>query len=338
MSGKKTGWFGRELPKHATSAWNPFPPPNPTPQLSKEYVYAGSRLLAVEDANATAAPPADIAVWRPTNGYWYIMGQTGSAQSFEAWGAAGDTPMPGDYDGDGKTDIAVYRAGTGYWWIYYSSTATYDSISWGASGDKPVAADFDGDGQTDLGIVRWNATNSIFDWYLYLSGGGTTTLSWGIVGDIPGAADFDGDGKADVGMYRPGLDEYWWYGSSDAQAHGVSLNDGDVVVLSDYDGDGKADPAVFKSSTAYWYIHQSTTNSLASVQWGSAGASGCTGANCTGILPVHNDYDLDGKTDLAVFNNASTAMWTIRRSSNNTTRTEYWGTTDDIPVPAFYRR
>lgn len=56
---------GAHVSKGASS-WldtvNPFttaPPPSPTPQLSKEYVYAGSRLLAVEDANANAAPPAD---------------------------------------------------------------------------------------------------------------------------------------------------------------------------------------------------------------------------------------------------------------------------------------
>ncbi len=45
-----------------SSSWldtvNPFasaPAPDPTPQLSKEYIYAGSRLLAVEDANALSA-------------------------------------------------------------------------------------------------------------------------------------------------------------------------------------------------------------------------------------------------------------------------------------------
>ena len=54
--------------RSALARFNPFiapPSPTPTPQLSKEYIYAGSRLLAVEDANANAAPPADLAVWRP---------------------------------------------------------------------------------------------------------------------------------------------------------------------------------------------------------------------------------------------------------------------------------
>ncbi len=43
---------------------NPFAAPVPTPtplSLSKEYIYAGSRLLAVEDAGAVASPPADLA-------------------------------------------------------------------------------------------------------------------------------------------------------------------------------------------------------------------------------------------------------------------------------------
>lgn len=53
------------------SSLNPFaslPLPTPAPQLSKEYIYAGSRMLAVEDANASALPPADLGVWRPSNG------------------------------------------------------------------------------------------------------------------------------------------------------------------------------------------------------------------------------------------------------------------------------
>ncbi|HEV8592619.1 MAG TPA: hypothetical protein VGQ55_10990 [Pyrinomonadaceae bacterium] len=108
FNGKKTGWFGKELPKNASSSWNPLAPPLPTPapQLAKEYLYAGSRLLAVEDANANAAPPADLAVWRPSNGQWWTLNSQGGSSTY-TWGVSTDVPVPGDFDGDGKTDFAV---------------------------------------------------------------------------------------------------------------------------------------------------------------------------------------------------------------------------------------
>lgn len=337
MTGAKTGWFGRKLPKNSTaSAWNPVVT-DPTPQLSKEYIYAGSRMLAVEDANAVAAPPADIAVWRPTGGTWYVMGQTGSSAATYNWGISTDIPVPGDYDADGKTDFAIYRPSSGDWWIYYTATSTYAQIHYGGTaGDIPVAADFDGDGKTDLGIARPDAGVHQMLWYADLSGGGELGGSYGLETDTPAVADYDGDGRADIGVYRSSTDEFYWVRTSDGQADAIDLNNnGHVVVSSDYDGDGKADPAVFNTTTAYWYIYQSTTNSVVSHLWGTAGASGCTGSNCTGIVAVQNDYDGDGKTDLSVW---SAGWWYIKRSTNGTTRFEQWGITGDIPVPAYYRR
>jgi hypothetical protein len=82
--------------------------------LSKEYIYAGSsgKSLAVEDANANAVPPSDLGIWRPSTGYWWIMNGQTSQYLSRAFGMSGDIPVPGDYDGDGKTDFCIFRPST----------------------------------------------------------------------------------------------------------------------------------------------------------------------------------------------------------------------------------
>jgi FG-GAP-like repeat len=345
MTGKKTGWFGRELPKHATSAWNPFPPPPPTPQLSKEYVYAGSRLLAVEDASAVAASPADIAIWRPSTGEWKVMGQAGSSSYSLAFGlgSLGDIPLVGDPDGDGKTDLTVFRPGTtSTFYVWSSAGNTYWGFNWGTTtyNDRELLGDFDGDGKSDYAIARPNTSGagSLTWWVRTSSNSSHFAVGWGNPSHKLAHADYDGDGKTDIAVFDPSGKIFYVINSTDLSVSELSVGYDGTVVSSDYDGDGKADPAIYVPSTATWYVRQSTTNSVVSTVWGNNGTSGCT-STC---IPVHNDYDLDGKTDFAVFDDNITppalAIWTIRRSSNGSTRTENFGTVGDIPVPAFYRR
>ncbi len=56
---------------------------------------------------------ADVAVFRPENGVWYINRSTGGFNAFH-FGSNGDKPVSADYDGDGKSDAAVYRGGVWY--------------------------------------------------------------------------------------------------------------------------------------------------------------------------------------------------------------------------------
>ncbi len=75
----------------------------------------------------------DIAVWRPSNGYWYIIRSSDHNVVFVQWGAPGDIPVPGDYDGDGKTDTAVWRPSNGYWYIIRSSDHNVVFVQWGGT-------------------------------------------------------------------------------------------------------------------------------------------------------------------------------------------------------------
>jgi len=318
------------------SALNPFvepPLPTTTPQLSKEYIYAGSRMLAVEDANANAAPPADLAVWRVVNGtgMWYVMGGPGSAQTTGQWGDPGDIPVPGDYDGDGKTDFSVFRpsTSTGTWYISNTSNGYTTEYTYGLANDKVAQADYDGDGRTDMAVVRSDSTAQTTTWYITKSSDQTPFLTqFGLSTDTPAPADFDGDGKADFAVWRGSDLTFYVRKSSDGtpqqQAITGAASD-DTPVCADYDGDGKADYAVKNGDV--WRIKQSSDGTTQAIAWGLSTDQ-----------PVQNDYDGDGRVDIAVWR-ASDGNWYIRQSAQgNSLRQVAWGAAGDVPVPAFYRR
>jgi Tol biopolymer transport system component len=249
---------------------------------------------------------ADVAVFRPSNGTWYLLNST-SGFAGAQFGISTDKIVPADFDGDGKTDIAVFR--DGIWYLLRSQTG-FTAAQFGAAGDVPQPADFDGDGRAELAVFRpSNGT-----WYtLNLVNNGFNAAQFGISSDKPVVGDYDGDGKADFAVFRDGI---WYLLRSQQGFAAVQFGiASDRAVPADYDGDGKTDQAVYRGGV--WYLLGSQAG-FSAVQFGIASD-----------LPAPADYDGDGKTDQAVFRDGT---WYLNRSQAGFTATQF-GATGDKPIP-----
>jgi subtilisin family serine protease len=186
------------------------------------------------------------------------------------------TPVPADYDGDGKDDLSV-KTDSGEWLIDYASNGfgrwDWSAACYGGPDARPVPADYDGDGKADLSVKtdggRWliNYANNGFgawDW---------STAGYGGPDARPVPADYDGDGKDDLSVKTDGgrwlidhanngFGSWNWstagYGGPDARP-----------VPADYDGDSKVDLSV-KTDGGRWLIDYAN-NGFGSWNWSAAG-------------------------------------------------------------------
>ena len=255
---------------------------------------------------------ADISVFRPNGGNWFILGSQNGFTSAQ-FGASADVIVPADYDGDGKTDLAVYRNGT---WYLQRSSAGFTGVQFGTPNDIPQPADFDGDGKAELAV--WRPSNGT--WYVFnLATNSFTAAQFGTTGDKPVVGDYDGDCKADYAVFRPS-NGTWYLQRSTAGFTGMQFGvSTDLLTPADYDGDGKTDLAVYRQSNGTWYV-QGSTSGFTGIQFG-----------LSADLPVPADYDGDGKADLAVFRQ-SNGTWYLQRSTAGFTGVQF-GESSDKPAP-----
>ena len=77
----------------------------------------------------------DPAIYKPSTAEWQVLLSASLATQgvYTRWDyVAGDingTPVPADYDGDGKADFAVYHEETGVWEIFFSTCGYQEKLS-----------------------------------------------------------------------------------------------------------------------------------------------------------------------------------------------------------------
>jgi parallel beta-helix repeat protein len=112
----------------------------------------------------------DIGGFNPDNNnfYLYLLNLPSSSATPYAphpsvsFGTAGDTPIIGDWDGDGDDDAGISRSldpnpSTNSFYLDLSLTGGQHELGpyiYGNVGDKPVAGDWDGDGDDNIGVYR----------------------------------------------------------------------------------------------------------------------------------------------------------------------------------------
>jgi hypothetical protein len=89
---------------------------------------------------ATARPTSPC--FRPSNGTWFWLNSSTGTLTGVPFGANGDIPQAGDFDGDGRDDTAVFRPSNGVWYRLNSSNGQFVAVQFGISTDLPVGGDY----------------------------------------------------------------------------------------------------------------------------------------------------------------------------------------------------
>lgn len=210
--------------------------------------------------NIVSAPPKFIGVYRPTAAMFYLRNShsSGSPDTTVGFGAPGDIPLIGDWNGDGVDTIGVYRPSTSTFYLRNSNAPGAPiaaQFAFGLPGDVPIAGDWDGNGSDSVGVFRPNAR--IFYLRNALSAGPFQwAVRFGLSGDQPIVGDWDENGVDTVGVFRPGALRFYLTNTSCTCTAPIGFSPTFGVagrtyqaLSGDWDGDGRTGIGLYEGAT-----------------------------------------------------------------------------------------
>ena len=213
----------------------------------------------------------------------FVMPRTQASQN------CSDTPVVGDWNGDGVDEVAVYRRTATSKFRFAAVGAPPAVVGWGLPTDQPVVGDWDGNGTVDLGIRRQKGNR----FWLRNADGSAAVVRFGARPDLPVSGDWDGNGTSDLGVWKPKTAKFVLRNADGTKAKIVLGDVNDLPVTGDWNGDHVTDLGVYDNATASF-----TTRTV-----GPDGLPVLTTVpfGLPGDLPVTGDWEGDGITDLGVW-------------------------------------
>ena len=223
-------------------------------------------------APTPSAPTADVQAAIPGPGLpialqgntWYVSDTLGGPATWIfGYGAPGDVPISGDWDGDGTMTPGVVRGNV--WFLRNSMSAGPADITfaYGAVADAVVVGDWDGNGTYTPGVVRGNT------WYLrniHAGGAADVTFGYGATSDMVVAGDWDGNGTTTPGVVRGAVRYLRNSNTSGVATLTYALGAAtDRPIFGDWDGNGTMTAGVVRNGT--WYVKNAHTSGYADMSF-----------------------------------------------------------------------
>lgn len=214
---------------------------------------------------------ADLTVFRRLDRGTFTIRKPGSPAVIRAMGLGTDTPLMGDWDGNGRANVGLYRPSTGKFILRGGGRTTV--IPLGRAGDVPIAGDWDGDGRWDVGVRRGTT------FIKRMADGKTWNVSFGATDDVPITGDWNADGLTDLGVYNPGSSTFTLRilgGDWKTSTYTVRFGEpGSVAAVGDWNNDGYTDLGVWDPNTSTFHRRKAArptggTWSTQSIRFGRA--------------------------------------------------------------------
>ncbi|MDD5397310.1 MAG: FG-GAP-like repeat-containing protein, partial [Candidatus Moranbacteria bacterium] len=246
----------------------------------------------------------------------------------------GTSMIAGDFNADGKIDLAVgaqnYSSNAGRTYVFYgdgsipTTAATADVVITGESssqfGRTMTSGDFNDDGKADLAVGASGYNSDQGRAYVFYNDGSIPTTATSADAIITGESasnnfgtsllggDFNNDGKTDLAVGASGYSlagKIYIYTNNETKVAGEDASNlGTSMTSGDFNADGKTDLAVgasgYNSNQGRAYIfYGGTFSSSVSAAGANVVITGEAVSNF-GISMIADDFNDDGKTDLAV--------------------------------------